>query len=151
MQLGFAIVPLIHFVSDKATMGQFVIKLSTKILAWTVAGILVFLNVRLVVEESIKVFDASGNVFLKLLVVAGWLIFSWLFIMMSILPIIRRRKEKASVSMHAEEKPLHLLQVPSPRKIAIALDFRETDEKIIAHATIASSTVPGICIRFLPG
>ena len=46
MQLGFAIIPLIHFVSDKETMGQFAIKLSTKIIAWIVAGILVFLNVR---------------------------------------------------------------------------------------------------------
>lgn len=134
MQLGFAVIPLIHFVSDKETMGPFAIKLLTKIVAWIVAGILVFLNVRLVAEESVKVFEANGNVFLKLLVAAGWLIFSWLFITMSILPIIRRRKEKASVRMHAEEKPLHLLQIPSPRKIAIALDFREIDEKIIAYA-----------------
>jgi len=134
MQLGFAIIPLIHFVSDKETMGQFVIKLSTKIVAWIVACILVFLNVRLVVEESVKVFQENGNMFLKLLIVAGWLIFSWLFIMMSLLPIIRKRKEKASVRMHAEEKPLHLLQIPSPSKIAVALDFRETDEKIIAYA-----------------
>ncbi len=138
LQLGFAIIPLIHFVSDKETMGQFAIKLYTKILAWMVAGILVFLNVRLVMEESIKVFEENGNIFLKIIVIAGWLIFSWLFIMMSILPIIRKRKEKASVRMHAEEKPLHLLQIPAPHKIAIALDFGEADEKIIAYAIAQS-------------
>ena len=47
LQLGFAIIPLIHFVSDKTTMGNFAIKLPTKIIAWLVACILIFLNVRL--------------------------------------------------------------------------------------------------------
>jgi manganese transport protein len=36
LQLGFAVIPLIHFVSDKKTMGEFVIKTRTKI-AWLVA------------------------------------------------------------------------------------------------------------------
>jgi manganese transport protein len=31
LQLGFAVIPLIHFVSDKKTMGEFVIKTRTKI------------------------------------------------------------------------------------------------------------------------
>src|SRR3954454_15617083 len=57
MQLGFAIIPLIHFVSDKKEMGQFAIKLPTKIISWIVAGILIFLNVKLVAEESVQVFE----------------------------------------------------------------------------------------------
>ena len=134
MQLGFAIIPLIHFVSDKKEMGQFAIKLPTKIISWIVAGILVFLNVRLVVEESTQVFEQSGNIFWKIVVASGWLIFSWLFVMMAVLPIFRKRREKKSAQMHSEEKALQLLSIPVPRKIAVALDFSAIDEKIIAYA-----------------
>jgi manganese transport protein len=42
LQLGYAIVPLIHFVSDKSTMGTFAIKTPVKILAWLIAALLVF-------------------------------------------------------------------------------------------------------------
>ncbi|MEY4052622.1 MAG: hypothetical protein RIR64_1607, partial [Bacteroidota bacterium] len=44
LQLGFAVIPLIHFVSDKTTMGEFVINWKVKTMAWIVASILVFLN-----------------------------------------------------------------------------------------------------------
>jgi manganese transport protein len=134
MQLGFAIIPLIHFVSDKTEMRQFAIKLPTKIISWTVAAILIFLNVKLVVQESLKLFDNGGNIFWKMLVVVGWAAFTWLFVMMAFLPIFKKRKQKKSASMHSEEKLLHLSSVPAPRKIAVALDFSAADEKIIAYA-----------------
>ena len=134
LQLGFAIIPLIHFVSDKQTMGKFAINMPTKIVAWLVAAILVFLNVKLVAEESMQLFQQDGNTILKIIVAAGWLLFTWLFFMMSFLPIMRKRKEKASVRMHSEEKPLMLQHVPSLHKIAIALDFSNNDQKIISHA-----------------
>src|SRR3546814_13239582 len=34
LQLGFAVIPLIHFNSDRAGMGDYTIKLWVKILAW---------------------------------------------------------------------------------------------------------------------
>jgi manganese transport protein len=40
LQLGFAIVPLIHFNSDKEKMGVFVIKPWVKIAAWLIAELL---------------------------------------------------------------------------------------------------------------
>ena len=44
VQLGFAVIPLIHFVSDKETMGVFAIKPFTKIISWLVAIILIYLK-----------------------------------------------------------------------------------------------------------
>jgi manganese transport protein len=41
LQLGFAIIPLIHVVSDKKTMGTFAIKPLTKMLAWLITSVLV--------------------------------------------------------------------------------------------------------------
>ncbi len=134
LQLGFAIIPLIHFVSDKETMGAFAIKFPTKLFAWLIAGTLVFLNVQLVVQESIKVFEEGGQIFLKLLIIVGGIVFSWLFLAMSLLPIIRKRKEKKSVQIHNVEKPLQIAEIPLPNKIAVALDFTIKDEKLIAYA-----------------
>src|SRR3546814_11966902 len=51
LQLGFAVIPLIHFNSDRAGMGEYTIKLWVKILAWITAVIIVALNVKLVVES----------------------------------------------------------------------------------------------------
>ena len=134
LQLGFAIIPLIHFVSDKETMGEFVIKLPVKIAAWLVAGILIFLNVKLVVESSLTIFDQQGHEWQKLLIIVAWLVFAWLFVMMTILPLLRKRKEKASIRLHSDEKLLQNLAVPTTQTIAVALDFGKNDERLIAYA-----------------
>lgn len=134
LQLGFAVIPLIHFVSDKETMGAFAIKPVIKIISWLVAGILIFLNVRLVVEKAVAVFDGPGQFFLKILIVLSFAGFAWLFAMMTFLPFIKKRKEKANLKIHDELKPLQNLAVPRFQKIALALDFSNIDEKAIAHA-----------------
>ena len=50
MQLPFAVIPLVRFVSDRRKMGEFVIPRGVAVLAWIVAGIIVALNVKLLVE-----------------------------------------------------------------------------------------------------
>jgi len=135
LQLGFAIIPLIHFVSDKKTMGNFAIKLHVKVLSWIVATILVFLNVKLVAEASLQIFNEAGQPILKFVIIIGWLAFAWLFISMTLFPLIRRRKEKAeTLSMHSVVKPLNISEIKPPQKIAVALDFTVNDEKVIAYA-----------------
>ena len=56
LQLGFAIIPLIHFVSDKKKMGNFAINNSTKIAAWIVAATLIALNFKMLLNEAEGVF-----------------------------------------------------------------------------------------------
>jgi manganese transport protein len=51
LQLGFAVVPLIHFVSDKEKMGAFAIGKYTKTAAWLIALVIVGLNAKLVYDE----------------------------------------------------------------------------------------------------
>lgn len=50
MQLPFAVVPLVRFVSDRRKMGQFVIPVWVAVIAWIVAGVIVILNVKLLVD-----------------------------------------------------------------------------------------------------
>ena len=50
MQLPFAVIPLVHFVSDRNKMGNFAISRGLAALAWVVAGIIVVLNVKLLFD-----------------------------------------------------------------------------------------------------
>ena len=47
MQLPFAVIPLIHFTSDRERMGAFANKAWVRVLAWVTAAIIIALNVRL--------------------------------------------------------------------------------------------------------
>jgi manganese transport protein len=50
MQLPFAVIPLVRFVSDRRKMGQFAIPPYVAAIAWIVAGVIVILNVKLLVD-----------------------------------------------------------------------------------------------------
>jgi manganese transport protein len=50
MQLPFAVIPLVQFVSDKKKMGTFAISRPVAALAWTVAGIILILNLKLLFD-----------------------------------------------------------------------------------------------------
>jgi manganese transport protein len=50
MQLPFAVIPLVRFVSDRRKMGRFVIPTYVAAIAWTVAGVIVALNLKLLFD-----------------------------------------------------------------------------------------------------
>jgi manganese transport protein len=50
MQLGFAIWPLMRFTGEKNKMGEFVNPLWVKFLGWTIAVIIIVLNVKLLFD-----------------------------------------------------------------------------------------------------
>ena len=50
MQLPFAVIPLVRFVSDRQLMGGFVIGRVMQVLAWAIAGLIVVLNVKLLAD-----------------------------------------------------------------------------------------------------
>ena len=90
MQLGFAIIPLIHFCSDKKTMGEYAIKPLVQIIAWVIAAILVYLNVRLLAGEAMDFFETSDSVFWKGVIIAGAVVVSLLLIYIIVHPLIKR-------------------------------------------------------------
>lgn len=52
MQLPFAVIPLVYFTSDRAKMGEFANPVWLKIAAWTIAAVIVTLNVKLLLDVS---------------------------------------------------------------------------------------------------
>ena len=133
LQLGFAIIPLIHFVSDKKTMGIFTIKPIIKILAWIIASILVFLNCKMLINEVTGIFG-STEALPKVLVILAGLLFASLLVYILIHPFIKAKKKPVSIQMHPDARSITDLPIPSFNKIAVALDFTENDKKLIAYA-----------------
>jgi manganese transport protein len=140
LQLGFAVIPLIHFVSDKSTMGEYAIKSYTKIGAWLVAIVLVSLNVKLVAEETIKVFESNAEWYWKIILVIGLILFVGLFLVMTFLPMIKQRRQKQRATLHGETVILQNLDVKQTSRIAVSLDFSASDEKLIAYALAQGHT-----------
>ena len=130
LQLGFAIIPLIHFVSDKKTMGKFAINPLTKITAWVIACILVFLNLKMLINEATGVFLADA-IFPKIMLSILGLLFLALLVYIIVFPIFNFMKESASIKMHPEVNKINELVIPEFKNIAIALDFSEHDQKLI--------------------
>src|SRR3954464_6703368 len=50
MQLPFAVIPLVRFVSDRRKMGDFVVPRSVAVVAWIIAAIIVALNLKLLFD-----------------------------------------------------------------------------------------------------
>lgn len=50
MQLPFAVIPLVRFVSDRRKMGKFAIPRSVAVIAWIIASVIVVLNLKLLFD-----------------------------------------------------------------------------------------------------
>ncbi len=133
LQLGFAIIPLIHFVSDKKTMGRFAIKLHVQIAAWLIATVLIFLNTKMLVNEAAGVF-AGENLLPKILLIICGAAFAGLLGYITLHPLITKKQKLVSIQMHPDINAIKNLSIPSFNKIAVALDFSANDEKLLAYA-----------------
>jgi manganese transport protein len=134
IQLGFAVIPLIQFVSDRKTMGNFTISPVIRVLAWAAAALLVYLNVRLVVEEASPFLSAPGHFGWKVVIVTAALAAVLLLSYITLHPWIARRVRHATPQVHPLPDSLKDWTPPAFRHIAIALDFSEHDQKLLAYA-----------------
>src|SRR5450432_4207742 len=133
LQLGFAVIPLIHFVSDKRKMGVFRIGVLTRFFAWTIAVLLLYLNLKLVMEEGQHFFDIPGYLSWKILFIVILLGAVILLIYILIHPWTSKTVEK-DITLHGKSHTIINLEIPKFRKIAVALDFSPKDEKLLAFA-----------------
>ena len=134
LQLGFAIIPLIHFVSDKEKMGNFTIGPITKGAAWLIAVILVTLNLRMVIGEAITYISNSNNYLLIALILAGLFILVSLLATITFYPFFQRLRKSIPVAIHETTPSLDLQPMKRYERIAVALDFSQYDNKLLTHA-----------------
>jgi manganese transport protein len=134
VQLGFAIIPLIHFVSDQKTMGHFTASLPIRFLSWLVAALLVYLNVKLVLEELAPWLSQPGDWGIKTAILVASAAAIGLLVYITLHPFFTRDAGKAIPLVHPQPDALQDWTPPVFRHIAIALDFSAHDQKLLAYA-----------------
>ncbi len=134
MQLAFAVIPLIHFVSDKKTMSIHAIKPMVQFVAWIVAIIILTLNMKLVYESAGAWITGTQNILLKGLIVLGELGLIALVIITFVYPLILRRREE-DINIHTAIPMDSAQLVVKPfQRIALALDYSDKDRKVLQYA-----------------
>ncbi|UQD55659.1 Nramp family divalent metal transporter [Flavobacterium sp. K5-23] len=136
LQLGFAIIPLIHFVSDKSKMKGFHIGKWTKIASWIVALVIVTLNAKLVLDEISGWLETSDNPIVLWLTVVP-LAISFLILLLYIVfkPFVSKSKiDIQNHSPHSLKLQFTKGVICSKKNIAVALDFSSADEVALNNA-----------------
>ncbi|MEO6150534.1 MAG: Nramp family divalent metal transporter [Mucilaginibacter sp.] len=135
LQLGFAIIPLIHFTSEKAKMGTFAIGPKIKILAWFSAAVIVSLNVKLVIEQITGWISDYPNARIEIYTIVLPLITGVALLLLYVFfkPFLFKRRERPDRVPHGEASSLGDIDEILYRHIAITIDFSKNDRNSIRH------------------
>ncbi|MBP7274253.1 MAG: Nramp family divalent metal transporter [Saprospiraceae bacterium] len=136
VQLGFAIIPLIYFVSNKEKMGVFKIGIPAQIFAWIISVVIVSLNIKMVVTEVNSMLQSDMSSFYKVLIILI-LILLGVLMLFSIGYLYFKRPTnnlQKYQQLHTLQSAIGRLEKPMYKRIAIALDFSDYDIKTIQHA-----------------
>ena len=143
LQLPFAIIPLIHAVANKQRMGEFRIGPWLQALAWLVAGVIVALNIKLILDQITAWLQQVGDKawILQITVIPIMGLLAVLLLYITILPWLPQRigqfgwPRLAGVHRQTTEPSTASLPQPSPyQRVAVALDFSGKDEKLLAES-----------------
>jgi len=136
LQLGFAVIPLIHFTSDKKRMGKFAISLKVKVLAWVCAILIVALNAKLVYEQLfdwIKEYPSSA-IWIYALVFPIVIGVAALLIYVFFRPMLYKHKDLPVYAPHGIASAITELDAIIYKHIAITIDFSKNDNDCLRHA-----------------
>jgi len=135
LQLGFAVIPLIHFVSDPRKMGEFVIPFWQKILSWIAVSIIVLLNTKLVYDEIADLVVHSSSPILVSFTIVPLSVFCFFMLLYIILiPLITKDHGHGRSDFHEPLKPLVLERRHGFQRIAVTVDFSNSDNKALNKA-----------------
>lgn len=148
IQLGFAIIPLIHFVSDKEKMGKFAISNLVKMLAWLSAIIIVGLNIKLVIE-TLSLWHTS-------LIGYEW-VFNFIIIPIVVLALMLllyviwcaltgKRFVKDTTTPHGKAEEIPLIEKKIYEHVAICIDFSKSDIKAITEGVSHGDKQTEFCL-----
>jgi manganese transport protein len=138
MQLPFAVIPLIHFTSDRARMGSFGNSLWVRVLAWSTAAVIVGLNLRLAWMAIADWLAAAGAwrtvVWLATIPTAAVLLLLLLWVTME--PLISRwtRKFGRAPIVLPETAGAEAAAATVYHSILVPLDHTHLDRLAVSHA-----------------
>jgi manganese transport protein len=136
MQLPFAVIPLLHFTSDRQRMGTFANPGWVRALGWVAAAIIVTLNLRLAVQTVAGWLAAAGawRWVVQVLVVVFGAALAGLLVWVTFEPWLPARLRQlgraAAPPLPVELEP----RTPSYRTILVPLDHTEMDREVVSLA-----------------
>jgi manganese transport protein len=144
LQLSFAVIPLIHFTSNRRNMGEFATPWWGQALAWSTAAIIVALNGKLVWDQVREWVDLAAATALRLgPIPLSWLVAGGLYsltggavallVWVTIKPMVRRSpawKPQPSVEIDWVEA----LRPRPLSRIGVALEHDRADAEILNRA-----------------
>lgn len=136
MQLGFAIIPLIHFVSDKKQMGIFTIGTLAKLASWITAIIIISLNIKLVFSTFSDLLNQPDNWWVYVFVIPIAVYGVCLLLYIAIKPFFAQSPDLVP-HVHPVLPAMHITQSVAFHRVAIAVDFSMHDQTTITHAISA--------------
>lgn len=137
LQLGFAIIPLIHLTSDKKQMGNFANKIWVKVCAWLIAIIIVGLNAKLVFETVKGWISSYKNPTLLYFTVVPLIIAAcFLLLYITFSPLMKNSKYKKTKVPDGSPEDLEIIKLLKYNRIAITVDFSSSDSKAISNAIL---------------
>ncbi|WP_322969851.1 Nramp family divalent metal transporter [Faecalibacter sp. LW9] len=135
MQLAFAVIPLIHFVSDKEKMGEFAIKPLLQISSWLIAIIISILNIKLVYDEVSNWITDLNSIWITILLIS---ISAALLALLAITIIYPLVSKKQFNHHHIHDSALNIEKLSAEpilfKTIVVALDFSTSDYKVLKYA-----------------
>jgi manganese transport protein len=135
LQLGFAIIPLIHFVSDKRRMGSFVIPAWQKVSSWVAALTIIALNISVVYNEISELIVHSSHPILVSFTIVPVCVFCFIMLLYTLfIPFLTKKKYGSGKGFHEDFQPLVLDLKGSFHRIAVTVDFGTSDNKAINKA-----------------
>jgi manganese transport protein len=135
LQLGFAVIPLIHFVSSRKMMGELVIGWKVKSLAWISAGLIVALNIKLIFDTLLGWISESSNPTIYYFTAVPLTVGAFILLLYIIVqPFFFARKKLKQGEPHAIPARLEIDTVKHYAKIAVCVDFSEKDRQAISTA-----------------
>ena len=138
LQLGFAVIPLIHFVSSRKRMGNFAIGIKTKIAAWVSAVLIVALNAKLVIQQ-LKDWTKSapsGAFWIYGIIMPVIVLIAVLLLYVFLRPLLFKHYDTPVRAPHGLAKEIEYLEPVAYHQIGITVDFSKNDTECIRNAIV---------------
>lgn len=135
LQLGFAVIPLIHFVSDKLQMKEFAIGLPVKLFSWTIALVIVSLNGRMVYAQLTEWLESGalsglGAAVVVIVVLGAAVLLAYI----TVKPLIKKTISPPKELHQTAPETVGPVTMVTYNRIAVALDFSSADQFAISSA-----------------
>ena len=139
LQLPFAVIPLVHFTSQREKMGVFANPRWLRVLSWGVAALIVFLNGWLIVQSIGETMSALPLwVRGAAIVVAGGL--ASLLAYLIVAPFLGRRKEWDGNTVIRGGAVIQQMRAPSLHCLGVALDHGPGDADVLSMAVLLAKS-----------